>query len=252
MSMSQSTPAPMQHIIAGSSKKNEDASMSAILLAPLTDIQSLAHTLFQSLSPPQTKPPPPPPLSAFLECDQKLAAAVNLAHSHQVKQRKIESLEQELLELERSWRDICTELAKGKRELEQIIEDGNERIKAIDTAKKAAIPYPALLAYAERLAVFTSAPPNMPDTMVPGQPLPAFLLPPFPTEETMRRGKLNAEAPLGTLGETHTIVKAPTPSPVAETNQHAQGVNPYRHEFREPQPQFFDFDLDLNPDLDEL
>src|ERR1700719_2596087 len=40
----------------------DEASMSSTLLTPLNQLQGLAHTLFLSLSPPQTKPPLPPPL----------------------------------------------------------------------------------------------------------------------------------------------------------------------------------------------
>ena len=68
----------------------------------------------------------------------------------------------------------------------------------------AALPYPELLTYAQNISAFTSAPPNMPE-MVPGQPPPPLFFPPFPNEERMRRGRLNAEAPLGILGETHSV-----------------------------------------------
>ena len=69
----------------------------------------------------------------------------------------------------------------------------------------ASIPYPELLAYAQSISAFTSAPPNMPDLALPGQPPPPLFFPPFPNEEKMRRGRLNAEAPLGLLGETHSV-----------------------------------------------
>ncbi|KAF8967679.1 vitamin-D-receptor interacting mediator subunit 4-domain-containing protein [Flammula alnicola] len=223
--------------------------MSNTLLAPLNELQALAHTLFLSLSPPQTKPPPPPPLSAFLECDKALASAINLARVHQIKQRKIDALEAEILDLETQWREICVELATGKAELEELIEEGEERIKAIDQAKKASIPYPELLAYAQSLSAFTSAPPNMPDLTLPGQPPPPLFFPPFPNEEKMRRGRLNAEAPLGLLGETHSVGRPPTVSPKVEGNQNIPGANPYRQDHRAPHSQFFDLDLDLNPDL---
>jgi len=134
---------------------------------------------------------------------------------------------------------------------------------------QASIPYPELLSYAQSLSAFTSAPPNMPDLSLPGQPPPPLFFPPFPNEEKMRKGRLNAEAPLGQLGETHTVGRrmwkclllaipfpnhysaAPTVSPAIETNQHLHGANPYRQDLRvpHPQPQFFDLDLDLNPDL---
>lgn len=68
-----------------------------------------------------------------------------------------------------------------------------------------AIPYPELLAYAQSLSAFTSAPPNLPDLSLPGQPPPPLFFPPFPNEEKMRRGHLNAEEPLGPLGETHSV-----------------------------------------------
>ena len=68
----------------------------------------------------------------------------------------------------------------------------------------AAIPYPELLAYAQSLSAFTSAPPNMP-ALAPGQPPPPLFFPPFPNEEKMRRGHMNDEAPLGILGETHSV-----------------------------------------------
>ncbi|KAF8347735.1 vitamin-D-receptor interacting mediator subunit 4-domain-containing protein [Amanita rubescens] len=227
--------------------------MSSILLSPLNELQSLSHTLFLSLSPAQTKPPPPPPLSAFLSCDAALSDAVNLAYKHQMGQRKIDALEMEILQLESRTRDVCMELEAGKRELEEMIAEGEERIKAIEKAKEASIPFPELLAYAQRLSPFTSAPPNMPDMNLPGQPPPPLFFPPFPNEEKMRRGRLNAEAPLGFLGETHSVGRPPTVSPKVEApaQRPGPGAHPYRHDLRAPvpQPQFFDLDLDLNPDL---
>jgi len=95
----------------------------------------------------------------------------------------------------------------------------------------------------------------MPDVNLPGQPLPPLFFPPFPNEEKMRRGHLNAEAPLGLLGETHSVGRPPTMSPKTEQPLVVQplghGAHPYRHDMRAPgpQPQFFDLDLDLNPDL---
>jgi mediator of RNA polymerase II transcription subunit 4 len=83
----------------------------------------------------------------------------------------------------------------------------------------------------------------------------------------MRRGRLNAEAPLGLLGETHSvgrrkqhflcreefqlkiILVAPTVSPKVEANKHISGANIYRQDPHTSQLQFFDLDLDLNPDL---
>jgi len=221
--------------------------MNEILSQPLTDLQSLSQSLFQSLSPAQSKPPPPPPISSFLACDAALANAIQLARIHQNKQRRIERLKNEVLELEERWREVCMELESGKRELEGIVEEGEVRCRAIEEAKRSSIPYPELLAYAQSLSAFTSAPPNMPDLSLPGQPPPPLFFPPFPNEEKMRRGHLNAEAPLGPVGETHSVGRPPTVSPKAGDAPPA-GSNIYRQDNR-PQQQVFDLDLDLNPDL---
>jgi mediator of RNA polymerase II transcription subunit 4 len=95
----------------------------------------------------------------------------------------------------------------------------------------------------------------------------SLFFPPFPNEEKMRKGRLNAEAPLGLLGEMHEVgrgkvalfafvdsdvVSAPSVSPKGDRQQmnigQAPGMNPYRPN-RSPQQAFFDLDLDLNPDL---
>jgi len=225
--------------------------MNETLHEPLNELTKLSQILFHSLSPSQTKPPPPPPLDAFIRVDAALADALQLTAVHQRKQGRIESLKSEIFELEARWRDICTQLEEGKRTLERIIDEGDERIKGIEEAREAAIPYPELLAYAQSLSAFTSAPPNMPDLSLPGQPPPPLFFPPFPNEEKMRRGRLNAEAPLGLLGETHSVGKPPAPSPKSAEpfRDAAPHANPYRHDHHRPQQQVFDFDLDLNPDL---
>ena len=41
----------------------------------------------------------------------------------------------EILELEARWREICSELELGKKELEGMINEGEERTKAINEAK---------------------------------------------------------------------------------------------------------------------
>ncbi|TFL03686.1 vitamin-D-receptor interacting mediator subunit 4-domain-containing protein [Pterulicium gracile] len=225
--------------------------MMTILLDPLEDLHKLSQALFLSLGPPQSKPPAFPPLSQFLDCDATLSSAVQLAHAHQAKQRRIEVLQTEILELDANWRQICIELDRGKRELEAVIKHGDARVTAMEKAKQAAIPYPELLTYAQSLSSFTSAPPNMPDMSLPGQPPPPLFFPPFPNEEKMRRGRLNAEAPLGMAGETHSVGRPPTVSPTTMNPTHlAPGANPYRQDLRPAQQPFtLDLDLDLNPEL---
>lgn len=45
-------------------------------------------------------------------------------------------LKNQVLELEESWREICMELERGKRELEEMVEEGEVRCKAIEEAKR--------------------------------------------------------------------------------------------------------------------
>lgn len=121
-----------------STKESIDAratSMTDAFLKPLDKLQKLSHSLFQSLAPTQSRAPLPPPIEEFFEADAALAAALQQARVHQVNQRRIEDLITEVLGLEARLREVWAELEKGKRELEEIIEEGDERVHAIDKAK---------------------------------------------------------------------------------------------------------------------
>ncbi|KAI0035339.1 vitamin-D-receptor interacting mediator subunit 4-domain-containing protein [Vararia minispora EC-137] len=218
--------------------------MTNVLLDPLNNLQSLSLLLFQSLSPPQNKPPPPPPISAFIECDATLAAALQLARVHQAKQRRIEALKDEVLELEMRWREVIGGLEEGRRALEVTIDEGEERIRAIKHAKDAAVPYTDLLAYAQHIAAFTAAPPGMPAPNTEPPPPYMLLFPPYPNEEKMQRGAMNLEKPLGPLGETRSIGRVREPTPAREPERRG-----YKPVDTRSIPQVFDLDLDLNPDL---
>ncbi|KAH9172979.1 vitamin-D-receptor interacting mediator subunit 4-domain-containing protein [Lactarius sanguifluus] len=161
----------------------------------------------------------PPSITALAEADAALASAVQLAHIHQKKQKRIEALKSDVLALENSWHNVIVQLEEGRRDLEAIIAEGDVRLDTIEQAKAGAIPYPELLAYAQSLSAFTSAPPNLPDFSLPGQPPPPLFFPPFPNEEKMRRGHLNAEEPLGPLGETHSVGR---PASLASNGQPAK------------------------------
>ncbi|KAH9913988.1 vitamin-D-receptor interacting mediator subunit 4-domain-containing protein [Epithele typhae] len=222
--------------------------MSEFLLNPLARLQTLSTTVFQSLGPPQSRPPPAPSVSELLAADTALADAMQRARAHQVRQRRIERLKDEVLALDRKWREAVNILDEGRRELDAIVREGEERIKAIEEAKTAAIPYPELLAYAQSLSAFTSAPPNMPD-LAPGQPPPPLFFPPFPNEEKMRRGHMNDEArSASSARRIQSNVPRPVSPPPLELGTYP-GANPYRPDLRPPQQPFFDLDLDLNPDL---
>ena len=201
--------------------------MHQVLLDPVDQLEALSQNLLRSLAPPPSstsKPPLAPPISSFLECDIKLADAVQEARIHQAKQREIDELTAEVLQLDSHLREIVTFLADGKDALAEIIAQGDERLHAIDLASKSEITgliplmllntnlfsvlgnvsYSLALGYASILANFTSAPPTM-DRQHPDKPFDAAFRPPFPTEEMMRKGKMNEEPPLGSLGETREV-----------------------------------------------
>ena len=109
--------------------------MSDQLLKPI-EFQRLPKTLFISLSSDQTaRRIPLPSVSSFIECDAQIFRALDVARTHQIKQRKIEALKQDILDLNAQWRHICSELEAGKQELEIMIKEGDERIESIDKAK---------------------------------------------------------------------------------------------------------------------
>lgn len=120
---------------------NSKLSMSDQLLKPIDEFQRLTQTLFLSLSSDQTaRRIPPPSVSAFIECDAEISRALDIARTHQIKQRKVEALKQEILDLNAQWRHICSELEAGKQELEIMIKEGDERIESIEKAKYGQLP----------------------------------------------------------------------------------------------------------------
>ncbi len=114
-------------------------SMREVLMRPLNHIDSLSQALLRSLAPSQSnaaKPPSAPSITAFMEVDQALATAVNMAQVHQEKQREIEALTKEILDLERELRDRVQFLADGRNTLNEILRESEETIAAIDLASK--------------------------------------------------------------------------------------------------------------------
>lgn len=131
---------PRTHPINTNSYPPTSASMSDIVMDPLNQLHALSTTLFHSLAPVASKPPPIPPIMAFLEADAALADAVRLARIHQIKQRRIEKLKDEVLELEDRWRRVVEGLEESKEELEEILTEGEERARAIEEARTGALP----------------------------------------------------------------------------------------------------------------
>lgn len=120
------------------SASQEKMSMTDTLTAPLTSVTTLSNTLFQSLSSPHphARPSiPPPPISSFLNVEASLARALAETASHQRRQKRIEELIAEIGALDARWRWVVERIEEGKRELEAVVKEGEERIEGIRKAK---------------------------------------------------------------------------------------------------------------------
>ncbi|KAG8893850.1 hypothetical protein FRC01_013319, partial [Tulasnella sp. 417] len=107
--------------------------MREILSVPLAQFETLTNQLFVSLS---TVTPagasyslsnpltaPAPDVESFAQCEAALAEALNQARLHQIKQRRIEHLKEEIVSLDWRLNDICEQLKRDKGELEDIIRE---------------------------------------------------------------------------------------------------------------------------------
>jgi mediator of RNA polymerase II transcription subunit 4 len=137
----QSLPAaPATAVLAIDDDSGPITSMSADLAAPIQELAALTQTLFASLAPASTRPPPPPSVEALVAVDDALRIAVARAREHQVRQRKIVKLEEEILEQEFRWRALVTELEQGRQELGAMIEEGHRQMESMKEAKDGAYP----------------------------------------------------------------------------------------------------------------
>ncbi|KAG8856096.1 hypothetical protein FRB91_001270 [Serendipita sp. 411] len=107
-------------------------SMRELLERPISQLQSLSVALFTALASGTT---PDPPIADLAACDASLAEALRIARTHTLKQKRIEQLMDEINELDAQLIDIVETLATGQRELQAIIEEGEERVDASDKAK---------------------------------------------------------------------------------------------------------------------
>ncbi|GAA5961651.1 hypothetical protein JCM8115_004722 [Rhodotorula mucilaginosa] len=232
-----------------------------------------------------------PIYEALAAVDRKLAALLVMYDSHRRRQRRIEALIRELGSLDSQWRDSALTLQQCLADLSPVIESGALDRKAISTARQADLKPETVLSYARLLAPFTSAPPaslfppevklkGVGATDPTGRTLPAGAIPPFPTEATMRGGRLQfgSEGLLhGYLGETEpvgagrrdsttgalippevdlhgaaTTAQRPADDTAArlehEAKLHGAGLGGEGHVEGEGVSDFV-FDLDLNPDM---
>lgn len=99
-------------------------------------------------------------LSALQEVDQLLSSRLEIAHQHAINQRRIEELQAHAKRRDRATRQAILELSRIQSELAEIARLSEEEVASMDRAEKQPIGHSTLLAYAQRLARYTSAPPG--------------------------------------------------------------------------------------------
>jgi mediator of RNA polymerase II transcription subunit 4 len=117
---------------------SEPESMRSILERPISQLQTLSQALFSALS---TGHVTEPPIAALAACDAELAEAMRLTRIHLLKQKRIEQLMDEVYELDAQLIEVVETLARGQRELQAVIEEGEERISSADKAKNSEVSY---------------------------------------------------------------------------------------------------------------
>ena len=162
-------------------------------------------------------------LRTLADLDEQLARLANKAIEHDENARRIQQLEDALVQYDHAWREQVMDLEAQRVKLAALTLAGKTERESIETAKKGGYARPrcsevltlyiviarlkpsTILSYARLLAPYTSAPPrslfpggNAPDSLAS---LPPGSILPFPTEEIMRRGRL-AFTQMAEIGET--------------------------------------------------
>ncbi|KZT59897.1 hypothetical protein CALCODRAFT_493168 [Calocera cornea HHB12733] len=208
-----------------------------------------AHPSSHSLQASHSRPAPE--ASAFLALDQSFASALRFARVHQLRWERIERLRREVARLEEEMRGVLGVLEEGEEALEGVVEEGEEELGAIKRAKDNPIPYAELMAYASHLSAYTSLPPSFPPYRLPQHPgeegeKPLHLY--APTQEMLRRGRLNAEGVgMSIAGEEGAVGVPQDHPPLPEAGHQEQPIAPTRPA-RPAAAEVFN-DLDLNLDL---
>lgn len=116
--------------------------MRQVLSEPVEQLEVLSQTLIRSLGPASSayRVQQPPPIEAFLEVDSAMAAALHQARAHQIKQKEIERLTEEILELDAQLRESVLMVTDGMEELGKIVTEGDETLAVIEQAAKGAVP----------------------------------------------------------------------------------------------------------------
>ncbi|KAF9307128.1 hypothetical protein BGZ91_008469 [Linnemannia elongata] len=158
----------------------------------ITEYSRLTQGLFTSFDIlADGKTPPESPndmMKQIVQLDNTLMGNVDKIEQHQIQQRKILQVRKEIEGVDKAIMEVIRTLRMAKETLEASLENHDEKMAASTDARLAEIPVSEIVAYANRLGNYTSAPPNF-NPADPNQPFE----PPYPREVSMRAGILNQQ-----------------------------------------------------------
>ncbi|KAF9107890.1 hypothetical protein BGX27_008554 [Mortierella sp. AM989] len=171
---------------------NSQHSLRQMVRNQITEYSRLTQTLFTSLElMSEGKVPSAQPsdvMQQIVQLDSTLMGAVEKIEIHQKQQRKIQQVRLEIEEQNKAIMKVIQNLRDAKQVLEGNLEDLEEKRAITADARSAEISVSEIVAYANRLSNYTSAPPNF----NPSDPNHPFE-PPYPREVSMRAGILNQQ-----------------------------------------------------------
>ncbi|KAF9151355.1 hypothetical protein BGX20_005431 [Mortierella sp. AD010] len=171
---------------------NSQHSLRQMVRNQITEYSRLTQTLFTSLEimaegkAPQAQPSDI--IQQIVQLDSTLMGAVEKIELHQKQQRKIRQVRLEIEEQNKAIMSVIQSLRDAKLVLEANLEDLEEKRAITADARSAEVSVAEIVAYANRLSNYTSAPPNF----NPSDPNHPFE-PPYPREVSMRAGILNQQ-----------------------------------------------------------
>ncbi|KAF8928502.1 hypothetical protein BGZ47_001574 [Haplosporangium gracile] len=158
----------------------------------ITEYSRLTQGLFTSFDIlADGKTPPESPndmMKQIVQLDNTLMGNVDKIEQHQIQQRKILQVRKEIEGVDKAIMEVIRTLRLAKETLEASLENHDEKMTASTDARLAEISVSEIVAYANRLGNYTSAPPNF-NPADPNQPFE----PPYPREVSMRAGILNQQ-----------------------------------------------------------
>ncbi|KAG0287509.1 hypothetical protein BGZ98_004620 [Dissophora globulifera] len=194
MAPSTTIPAPAANTPGSSTGAgvNSQHSLRQLVRDQITEYSRLTQSLFAALDVlVEGKAAPVPPnviMKQIVQLDSTLMGAVEKIELHQRQQQRIRQVREEIEDQNKAIMAVVQNLIDAKKTLEASLEDQDQKQAVSADARSAQVSVSEIVAYANRLSNYTSAPPNF-NPQDPNHPFE----PPYPREVSMRAGILNQQ-----------------------------------------------------------